>query len=76
MHDKETGAADVNEGFVMHVERRRPWRFVAAVWLFEGNGASPSDPERLITVQALTRRGARRRGARVIAARQDLLWSG
>jgi hypothetical protein len=71
--DNEGGVASVGEGFIMHVTRQRPWRFSATVWLFGGKGSSASDPRELVTVQALTRRGARGRAAHIIASRHGRL---
>jgi hypothetical protein len=64
--------ADMSEGLIMRVERRRPWRSSATVWLLEPEGPSRPDPRCLLTVSALTRR----RAARFIVSLRELLKRG
>jgi hypothetical protein len=58
------------ENYVVKVEQERRWFYVATVWLMREEAAG--GPVRLVSVRALTRRGARRRAARVIDLRQRL----
>ncbi len=68
--------ADVSEGLIMRVERQRPWRSSATVWLWEPGGPSRPGPRCLLTVRALTRRGAQRRAGRSIVSLRELLKRG
>jgi hypothetical protein len=59
-----------SENYVVKVNQERRWFYVATVWLMRDGAAG--GPVRLISVRALTRRGARRRAARFIDLRQRL----
>jgi hypothetical protein len=56
-----------SETYTVELRRPRPWRSEATVFRF---GPAQTEPEPLLTVQALTRRGAKRRAARFLALRE------
>ena len=61
--------AQAPDSYLVDLDRRMPWVCYARVSLIRGGGQGPVE---LVTVRALTRRGAKRRAARFIAARDRL----
>jgi hypothetical protein len=59
------------ENYVVELQRKRPWRCIGVVWMVQAH--ADQDPIELVTVRAMTRRGARRRAVRFITLRRELM---
>ena len=64
-------SATETESYIVDVERRRPWLHVATVRVVMSGAQGESAP--LVSLRALTRRGARRRAGRFVALRRSLI---